>query len=100
MTKKYRITSKFRFTLFMTVSIFCAVTVLGTLFGFNIVNSSSRDLYNQVQIQDGDTLWEIASEYAPDHSDVRKVVREICDLNEISADQLESGQRIIVPVYK
>lgn len=100
MTKKYRVSSKFRFTVFMTVFIIIAVSAIGMMLGFNTVNSSSKDIYNQVQIEAGDTLWDIAVEYGPENSDVRKIVREICDLNEITADSLYIGQRIIVPVYK
>ena len=100
MTKKYRVVSKFRFTIFMTLFILIAITAVGTMLGFNTVSSSSKDLYNQVQIESGDTLWDIAVEYGPEDSDVRKTVREICDLNQISADQLHPGQKIIVPVYE
>ncbi|SCJ80955.1 cell division suppressor protein YneA [uncultured Eubacterium sp.] len=99
MNKKYRITSKFRFTTFLVVAILCIFTILGSLTGINTVSSSSMTEYNLVKIESGDTLWDIASEYAPDNMDLRQVVYEICDLNEISADQLEAGQKIIIPVY-
>ena len=99
MNKKYRITSKFRFTMFLSIIILFIMTTAGTVFGFNTVNSASRDLYNQVQVQSGDTLWDIAAEYGSDDMDIRKVVNDICDINEIRADQLTAGQRILVPVY-
>lgn len=100
MAKKYRVTSKFRFTVFITLFIITAISAAGTLLGFNTVSSSSRDIYHQVQIESGDTLWDIAVEYGPENSDIRKTVREICDLNDISASDLYAGQRIIVPVYE
>ena len=99
MNKKYRITSKFRFTMFLVVMILCLMTTIGTLLGLNTVNSASMNQYNQVQVEAGDTIWNIACEYAPDDMDVRKVVHDICDINEIQADQLTAGQKIIVPVY-
>ncbi len=99
MNKKYRITSKFRFTTFLVIAILCIFTIIGTLTGINTANSSSMAAYNMVKVESGDTLWDIASEYGPDNMDLRQVVYEICDLNEISADQLEAGQNIIVPVY-
>ena len=99
MNKKYRIASKFRFTMFLVVMILCLMTAIGTLLGFNTVNSASVNQYNQVHVEAGDTLWTIACEYAPDDIDVRKVVYDICDVNEIQADQLVAGQKIIVPVY-
>ena len=100
MTKKYRVASKFRFTLFMTVLILCLVTVAGTLMGFNTASSSSRDLYNIVEIEAGDTIWDIATEYGPTSSDARRIVQDICDINEITADELVAGQKIVVPVYQ
>jgi len=99
MNKKYRIASKFRFTMFLVVMILCLMTAIGTLLGFNTVTSASMNQYNQIQVEAGDTLWNIACEYAPDNMDVRKVVYDICDVNDIQADQLVAGQKIIVPVY-
>ncbi|MBR5315192.1 MAG: LysM peptidoglycan-binding domain-containing protein [Firmicutes bacterium] len=100
MNKKYRITSKFRFTMFLVVMILCLMTVVGTLLGLNTVNSASLNQYNHVQVEAGDTIWNIACEYAPDNMDVRKVVHDICDVNGISADELAAGSKIIVPVYQ
>ncbi len=100
MRKKYRITSKFRFTIFTSILILCLFTLIGTLTGFNTVSSSSFDQYHQVQVYYGDTLWDIAAKYASNDQDIRSVVRDICDVNDISADELIAGQRIIVPVYQ
>ena len=100
MKKRYRVVSKFRFTMFMVVMILCIMTVAGTLLGFNTVSSASMDQYNLVNVESGDTLWNIACEYGPDDMDVRQVVHDICDVNEISADELVAGSKIIVPVYQ
>ncbi|MGF6375540.1 LysM repeat protein [Clostridiales Family XIII bacterium PM5-7] len=99
MNKKYRIASKFRFTMFLTILILCVFTVIGFASGMNTVNSSSMNEYNQIEIHSGDTLWAIASHYGPADQDIRKTVYEICQLNDISADQLEAGQKILVPTY-
>lgn len=100
MNKKYRIASKFRFTIFLAVLIICIITAVGSLMGYNSADSSSRDLYNQVEVQSGDTLWAIASEYGPADTDVRKIVSDICRVNDISAESLEAGQKLLVPVYE
>ncbi len=100
MNRKYRITSKLRFTLFVAAAILCVFTAFNSLIGFNTVSSSSVDQYYQVKVQSGDTLWQIASEYGPEDADIRQIVHEICDINEITADSLEAGQKIIVPVYE
>lgn len=100
MTKRYRVASKFRFTVFTTVLLLLVITIAGSLFGFNTVSSSSFDQYHQVRIQYGDTLWDIAAEYAPEDADIRSVVRDICEVNGIKAEQLTAGQRIVVPAYQ
>ena len=99
MNKKYRITSKFRFTAFLVVAILCIFTIIGTLTGINTVSSSSMNQYNQVKVELGDTLWEIASEYGPADMDVRQVVHEICQINQISAETLYAGMTIQIPIY-
>lgn len=96
--RKYRITSKFRFTLFIVTTILIITIAAGTLLGFNTVNSSSMTQYTQVRIESGDTIWSIAKEYAPASSDIRNAVSIICDVNDITADQLVPGQNIIIPV--
>ena len=96
---KYVVKSKFRFTVFLVIMILCIFTAISTLLGFNTANSASMTQYNQVQVESGDTIWNIAKEYAPANKDVRQVVYDICDLNDMSADELTAGESIIVPVY-
>ena len=99
MTKKYRVKSKLRFTLFLTVVILCIITAGTTLLGLNTAGGTSMDQYHAVKVESGDTIWNIASEYGPEDQDIRKTVFEICDLNEIQADELQAGNHILVPAY-
>ena len=48
-------------------------------------------------VQSGDTLWALAQEYGPADMDVRTVVYQICQLNGISAKDLQPGQYITIP---
>ena len=100
MSKKYRVKSKFRFTLFLTVSILCVIIAGSTLLGLNNANASSMNQYYAVKVSVGDTLWDIAEEYGPEYQDVRKTVDEICQLNEMEASDLTVGEHILVPVYQ
>ena len=45
----------------------------------------------------GDTLWQIAAEYKPHGTDIRKYIYNIKQMNEIGAN-LQPGQTIIVPL--
>lgn len=100
MKKRYRVTSKFRFTVFLVIMLLCLMTAVGTLLGFNTASSASLEQYNLVNVESGDTLWNIACEYGPDDMDIRVVVHDICNANDISADELTVGSKIIVPVYQ
>jgi Tfp pilus assembly protein FimV len=49
-----------------------------------------------VQVGSGDTLWDIASELA-DGGDVRSMIEEIKQLNALDSNDLQAGQRLVVP---
>jgi hypothetical protein len=49
-----------------------------------------------VQVGSGDTLWGIASEVA-DGGDVRSMIDEIKQLNALGSNDLQAGQRLVVP---
>ncbi len=99
MGKRYRIRSKFRFTIFLAVAILVVISLTGTIFGANDAESLTKPVYSEVIVQSGDTLWNLAQELGPDHKDLREVVFEICKLNDISADSIYPGQMILIPEY-
>lgn len=95
--KRYKIKSKFRFTIFITAFILFFTFTFGTAFGFYDSESLTKPTYYQVQIKAGDTLWEIANIYGPKDQDIRKSVNIICNVNNISADEIYPGQYILIP---
>lgn len=98
MKKRYKIKSKLRFTLFMTIVLLIVFSFAGTIFGAN-AEGLTKSTYSEIQIQTGDTLWELAQEFGPNDKDVREVVYEICKINDISADSIYPGQTILIPTY-
>ena len=99
MTKSYRISSIFRFTVFVVLTIILLTTVVNFALGLNTAASSTIQKYMDVEIKSGDTLWNLAQTYMPDNMDTRKAVYQLCSLNDISADQLYAGMTIRVPIY-
>lgn len=99
MKKKYKIKSKFRFTLFATLAIMLVISITGTVIGDNTSDSLTKATYAQIQVQAGDTLWNLAKEFGPENQDLRNVVYEICQLNHITADSIYPGQIISIPAY-
>lgn len=55
------------------------------------------DQYSQYIVQPGDTLWSIAREYRIGRQDIRKVVWELQEVNEITP-MIYPGQELWVPL--
>ena len=95
MKKRLVIKSKFRFCTFIFISLMIITC------SFGLVNAKAVDIHNQelktVNIQSGDTLWNIAKEHAADDMDIREYIYNICEINDISADQLYSGMTVMLP---
>ena len=100
MSKNYRIKSRFRFTVFVVLTIVLMTTAANFALGLNTAASSTVQEYMDVEIKSGDTLWNIAETYMPDNMDTREAVYQICSLNDLSADELYAGMTIQVPVYR
>lgn len=95
--KKYRIKKKFRFISFVTFVILACVVLTGSAMGCFDASSKDEIKYTTVQVQMGDTLWNLAREYGNTNKDVREVIYEICKLNNVTADTLQAGQYITIP---
>ncbi len=99
MTKNYRISNRFRFTIFVVLTIILLTTAINFVLGFNTAASSTIQEDMDLEINSGDTLWSIAESYMPNDIDVRQAVYQLCSINDISADQLVAGMIIQVPIY-
>ena len=96
---KVMVLNKFRFTLFVVLSIIILTFIANLLLGLNNAEGSTVIDYETVVIESGDTLWDIASKYSPNNKDIREYIYEICELNEISASTLIAGMKIMIPIY-
>jgi len=92
--KRIRITNKRRFTFFcMTlVFLFCC--------GFSSVKQKEEPQQQVISIfvKPGDTLWELATENNPNNMDVRRLIYDIQQLNELDGTHLSVGDEILIPV--
>lgn len=85
-----------------------ALVVFGILLGtgMNALASSDKDIasynkyYVSIRVESGDTLWTIADEYI-DGFNIKKddYINEVCEINEISKDDIHAGDYIVVPYY-
>ena len=84
------------------------VVALGILLGtsMNALASSDKDIasynkyYVSIRVESGDTLWTIADEYI-DGFNIEKsdYIEEVCQINEISKNEIHAGDYIVVPYY-
>ena len=84
------------------------VVALGILLGtsMNALASSDKDIasynkyYESIQVESGDTLWNIADEYITGFNvEKQDYIAEVCQINGITEDQIHAGDYIIVPYY-
>jgi Tfp pilus assembly protein FimV len=73
------------------------VAMAGILLQLNQATGLTKQNYIQVEITDGDTLWDIATTHMPDNMDPRKAVHIISQLNNTSASELRPGQILKIP---
>ena len=95
---KYRVTSKFRFTLFISIIAIVICMCLSVINGSAEVSGSSMAVYETVVVKPGDTLWDIAGEYIGPGQDIRNFMHEIEQANGITDGVLIAGQELIIPV--
>ena len=95
--KKCRVKNKVRFTAFITSFILVSVLSISSILGFADASASDIPQYTIVKVQSGDTLWSLAKEYGPNNKDVRKVIFDIEQINDINASELQAGMEISIP---
>ncbi len=85
----------------MLVIIGCVI--FGSIFSSAHVNEADQELkyYKSIEIQKGDTLWNIAKEYKSDiyYKDIQAYVDEIKEVNGLTSDTIHEGQHLIVAYY-
>ena len=68
------------------------------LFNIGKAQSFKEQEYTEVTVCAGDTLWDLALEYGSGDVDVRELIYNICQINNIKAADLRAGQIILIPV--
>ena len=70
--------------------------IIGALFPVRATGSDLQS-YIEVKVQTGDTLWDLAHTYGDQTKDVREVIYDICQANNISAGSIYPGQILRIP---
>lgn len=91
------IKNKFRFICFLLVLFTLMSLLFVSIFNLGKVYSKTYDEFSTYYVESGDTLWEIAEKNNVNNKDVRKLIYEIRELNNIDSN-LYIGQQIIIPL--
>lgn len=95
----YRIVNPIRFFLFILVLVFTVTVAIYGLFGSGNAEAASLRTYAQVVVQPSDTLWSIASSYNSGYGDIREIVHDIYEINDLESGNIHPGDVVFVPVY-
>ena len=52
--------------------------------------------YKCIEVQEGDTLWDIASAYADEDTSVKAYVKELKEINHLDSDSIQEGSYLTV----
>ena len=94
--------------LMILVSGFCLALTFAFLFGSFLSKAETREsdtvyykYYTNIEIQPGDTLWDLAAEYMGDQYESRTAyVAEVRQINGLAnTDDIVSGEYLVMPYY-
>jgi LysM repeat protein len=92
----------------LAVTIFACVSIV-LLIGFLLSGAvkteaasatPSYKYYTSIQVEQGDTLWNIANTYmTAEYHDINEYIDEVCSINHISKEDIHTGQYLTIPYY-
>ena len=95
---RLRITKRGRvvFTSLAAIPFVVAAVLMGLNGGGATATSSAGAPVEQVTVQAGQSLWQLAEDIAPG-TDPREVIRDILAVNQLESASVQAGQRLDVP---
>ncbi|MDO5418157.1 MAG: LysM peptidoglycan-binding domain-containing protein [Lachnospiraceae bacterium] len=91
--------------LICAVLLFLAVNTCGIMmvnaFADETASQARQPYYTSIRIQEGDSLWSIASRYAPQSPmDTREYVMELKKMNRLAGDTIHAGHYLTIVYYE
>ena len=85
------------------LSAFCLLLLFSCSYVFTSRAQTSHETvkyYRSVEVAPGDTLWDIAGEYASvEYKDRYAYIDEVKKLNHLTDDRISAGEFLMVPYY-
>ncbi len=81
--------------------VLCMVVILTTAMAMiGIPSTSANDgTYQRVTVMSGDSLWSIVSKVCSDDVNIRKVVDEVKEINNLNSSCITVGDSLLIPIY-
>ncbi len=89
---------------------FCLITLLAVGSSAILSKATTPDevetvyykYYAQIEIQEGDSLWELAGEYMEHgpYESRKDYINEVVEMNGLSSSKIIAGQNLIMPYYE
>ena len=104
LSRREAIVSSQKRMIFVVVILCISLLILGSSTYVAFAKSDNQHepvkQYISIQIQSGETLWSIASEYVKDTNvSKEEYIAEVTSVNNLKDSQIHSGQYIIIPKY-
>ncbi len=97
--KRYRIRSKSRFFLFITVTLaLLAIIIVSIVTSTGAYSIQSTHETEHYWVKKGDTLWDIAKEFSPKGYDIRKMIYQIKEENNMDTSMIYEGAKLQIPL--
>ena len=97
--RRYVIVNRKRFFIFTMIFLIGIALILFSILSISGVYSiSTVENFEEYCIKKGDTLWEIAIEFAPEGYDTRKFIYDIKEHNNMESSMIYKGEKLFIPV--
>lgn len=86
-------------TVFLSLTIAGLFAVCGTSKASAAPDRAPVRYYTSIKIEQGDSLWEIASKYKLESESTADYIDEIIAMNQLSSEQITAGKSLMIYYY-
>ena len=86
--------------LLLVLGVPCAALLTTQVQAENRPKAPTYKYYTSIQVESGDTLWEIAEEYrTEEYEDINSYIEEVKEINHLTSSQITDGMYLCIPYY-
>ena len=86
--------------LLLVLGVPCAALLTTQVQAENRPKAPTYKYYTSIQVESGDTLWEIAEEYrTEEYEDINSYIEEVKEINHLTSSHITDGMYLCIPYY-